>query len=342
MGHRTNSVPSNKKRIYFMSAPKFKPQFRRLLFIDEQIRTGKYPNCFKMGKKWEVSYKTIQRDVDYIKYELGAPIEYDKKRRGFYYTDKTWFLPSVIMSEGDIFALLVGTQAMAMYKGTPVAKELGEIFRKLAACLPDKLTIAPELIFSRFTFSGPPTKAIREDVWKMVVRGLMNQRELEIQYQALYSRHPKAHVIHPYHLANLDGEWYLFAYEPRHREIVQFLVGRIESVTVSEHTFKIQANFNMRKLLADRFGRFIHSEKHEPSNVRLLFDKTLAGYISEKTWHSRQSIKTKRGGMIELCMPVPDIRDVIPWILSFGSKVKVLAPKSLAEYVRKEHYRAAK
>ena len=50
-------------------------------------------------------------------------------------------------------------------------------------------------------------------------------------------------------------------------------------------------------------------------------------------------METKGG---DLSMPVPAIRDVIPWILSFGSKVKVLAPKSLAEHVRKEHYQAAK
>jgi proteasome accessory factor B len=327
-----------------MTAQKFKPQFRRLLFIDQQIRAGKYPNCFQMSGLWELgcSYKTIQRDIDYMKYELDAPIEYDRKRHGFYYADKTWFLPSVMMSEGDIFALLVGTQALAMYKGTPVAKELETIYGKLAVCLPEKLTIAPELIFSRFTFSGPPAKAIREDVWKLAVRGLMNQRELEIKYQALHSRLPKAHAIHPYHLANLDGEWYLFAYEPRHKEIVQFLVGRIESVAVSERTFKVQANFNIRKLLSDRFGRFIHSEKHMPSNIRLLFAPELTSYISEKAWHPRQTIKRRQGGRVELRLPVPAVRDVIPWIMSFGSKVKVLTPKSLAEYVRKEHYKAAR
>src|SRR5450756_1350920 len=121
-----------------MTAPKFKPQFRRLMFVDEQIRAGRYPNCFQMGKEREVSYKTIQRDIDYMKDMLGAPIEYDQKRRGFYYTDDTWFLRSIIMSEGDLFAMLVGSQAMAMYKGTPVAKELEGIFGKLAACLPDK------------------------------------------------------------------------------------------------------------------------------------------------------------------------------------------------------------
>ena len=231
---------------------------------------------------------------------------------------------------------------MAMYRGTPVAKELETIFRKLAASLPDKLTIAPELIYSRFTFSGPPAKAIREDVWKLVVRGLMNQRELELQYQSLHSRHPKTHVVHPYHLANLDGEWYLFAFEPRHKEIVQFSVGRIQSVTVSEGTFRIPAKFNMGKLLADRFGRFIQSEKYTPICVRLLFTPELAAYISEKTWHPRQTIKARRNGRVELCLPVPSIRDVIPWILSFGSKVKVLSPKSLAEAIRREHYQAAK
>ena len=123
-----------------MAAPKFKPQFSRLQFIDGQIRAGKYPNCFKLGKDWQVSYKTIQRDVDYLRDEMGAPIEYDKKRRGFYYTNNTWFLKSIMMSEGDLFALLVGSQAMAIYRGTPVAKELETIFGKLTACLPNKLS----------------------------------------------------------------------------------------------------------------------------------------------------------------------------------------------------------
>jgi predicted DNA-binding transcriptional regulator YafY len=33
---------------------------------------------------------------------------------------------------------------------------------------------------------------------------------------------------------------------------------------------------------------------------------------------------------------------VVPGILSFGSKVRVISPNSLAEYVRKEHSFAAR
>ncbi len=78
-----------------MSAPKFKPQYRRLLFIDGEIRKGKYPNCTGLAREWEVSPRTVQRDIDYLRWELGAPMEYDAIRHGFHYTDRSWFLPSV-------------------------------------------------------------------------------------------------------------------------------------------------------------------------------------------------------------------------------------------------------
>ena len=56
---------------------KFKPQFRRLLFIDRKIREGRYPNCTSLAKEWEVSVKTIQRDINYFKWELDAPANRD-------------------------------------------------------------------------------------------------------------------------------------------------------------------------------------------------------------------------------------------------------------------------
>jgi len=54
-------------------AAKFKPQFRRLLFIDRTIRDGRYPSAATLAREWEVSAKTIQRDIEYLKWELDAP-----------------------------------------------------------------------------------------------------------------------------------------------------------------------------------------------------------------------------------------------------------------------------
>jgi hypothetical protein len=55
---------------------KYKPQHSRLLFIDREINTGKHPNCGSLALEWEVSPKTIQRDLDYMKYQLDAPSWY--------------------------------------------------------------------------------------------------------------------------------------------------------------------------------------------------------------------------------------------------------------------------
>ena len=68
---------------------KAKPQLLRLVFIDERIstgmRTGRYPNCRTLAAAYEgVSAKTIQRDLDYMKWQLGAPLAYDADANGYY------------------------------------------------------------------------------------------------------------------------------------------------------------------------------------------------------------------------------------------------------------------
>ena len=70
-----------------------KSQFPRLLELDRRIRSKEYPNCLTFSEEYEVSQKTIQRDIDFLRDQLGAPIEYDRDRKGFYYTDQNWFLP---------------------------------------------------------------------------------------------------------------------------------------------------------------------------------------------------------------------------------------------------------
>jgi len=72
-----------------MAGDKFKPQYQRLLFVDREIRGGRFPSCATIARKWEVSAKTIQRDVDYLKYDMKAPIKYNKSKHSLYYKDKT-------------------------------------------------------------------------------------------------------------------------------------------------------------------------------------------------------------------------------------------------------------
>ena len=185
-----------------------KTQAARLLALDKLLRDNQYPNCTSFAATWEVSTKTIQRDIDFLKDQMGAPIKYDALHRGFYYTEPTFMLPAVQMNEGELAALLMGTKMLEAFQGTPMAEKLTAVFDKLSALLPDNITVRPEELFTRFSFTAPPAMPISSNVWKNVVQGLENGQMLEIRYKNW--RGEATHRVAPVHLANLQGDWYLF------------------------------------------------------------------------------------------------------------------------------------
>lgn len=132
--------------------PKFKPQYRRLLFIDRKIREGRYPNCRTLAKEWEVSIKTMQRDISYLKWELEAPIEYDSVKHGHYYTEANYRVPAISISESDLFAICIAEKALQQYKETPVYPKLASVFAKIQESLPQKVSVYPSWVDSRISF----------------------------------------------------------------------------------------------------------------------------------------------------------------------------------------------
>ena len=322
---------------------KFKPTYRRVLDIDRRIRAGEYPNAPQLAADWEVLERAIMHDIAFMRYELGAPIVYSAKHRGFYYDKPNWYLPAIMVSEGEILGILLGQQLMQAYEGTPLAKDLKKLFTKMEAMLPEKVEIRPEHIQARFTFCSPPTRKLDPNVWVTVLRGVIHQRILTITYRSPASGKDKEHVLHPYHVLNLEGEWYLLAHNERHETVSQFAIPRIKSAKLSARKFKIPASFNVQDTLATRFGRYLHhGEKKEPTLVKLLIAPELAPWASEKEWHPKQKLIPLKGGALELHIPVADTRDVEAWILSLGEHMRVLGPEALKKKIRTRHARALK
>jgi proteasome accessory factor B len=309
-----------------------KSQFSRLLELDKRIRQGQFPNCLSFSADWEVSQKTVQRDIDFLRDSLNAPIDYDREKKGFYYTTSQWFMPSISVSEGDLVAILVAEKALEQYRGTPIAAELERVFSKITDLLPDKITIRPELIFNKFSFTTPPTRAIDMETWSTVVRGLVGQKELRMNYKAVKDGAAQW-LVAPLHMANLQGEWYLFGKAEGEDIIRQFAIGRIQKVSLTDKAFEVPVDFDAKKLLANTFGRFVSNKVHI---IHLLFKKEVAAWVLEKQWGPKQTIKTRRNGDIELSFSAAGVFEVFRWVMAWGRWVKVLAPTELKKMVDDE------
>ena len=63
-----------------------RPMIERLANIMAEIQAGMYPNTKTLAEKLEVSKKTVERDIEFLRDRLRLPIGYDARRWGFFYT----------------------------------------------------------------------------------------------------------------------------------------------------------------------------------------------------------------------------------------------------------------
>jgi len=309
-----------------------KTQAERLLALDKQLRDNKYPNCTSFAAEWEISTKTAQRDLEYLQDRMGAPLEYDALKRGYFYTEPTFMLPAVQMNEGELAALLMGSKVLEQFQGTPMAEKLTAVFEKLSAFLPDNITVRPEELFSQFSFISPPAMPISSKVWNTVVQALENRQMIEIQYRN-WSGEKTARVA-PVHLANLQGDWYLFVQYEGFDNFRQLALARIQSVKLLSKKAGIKGTFDPKKELSNTFSRFAGENK--AFQVTVQFHPEIAVSVQERQWHPEQKVKNLKGGGVEISFEAKGDLEIKRWVMAYGRYAKVKSPKWLKDQIADE------
>jgi predicted DNA-binding transcriptional regulator YafY len=309
-----------------------KTQAERLLDLDRRLRNSEYPNCTSFATEWEISTKTAQRDFDFLRDRMGAPLEYDALKRGYFYSEPTFMLPAVQLNEGELVALLIGSKALEQFQGTPMAEKLTAVFDKLSALLPDNITVRPEELFTRFSFISPPAMPISSKVWNTVVQALENRQLIEIQYRN-WSGEKTARVA-PVHLANLQGDWYLFVQYEGFDNFRQLALARIQNVKLLSKKAEIVGSFDPKKELANTFSRFAGENK--AFQVAVQFDAEIAATVLERQWHPKQKVKNLKGGGVEISFEAKGDIEIKRWVMAYGRYAKVKSPKWLKEAIEEE------
>jgi len=309
---------------------KYKPQHARLLFIDRQIREGRYPNCASLALEWEVNARTIRRDLDYLRYQLDAPLAYSALKRGYYYTEQQYQLPAIQIRERDLFALFLADKLLAQYEGTPIYDSLRSVFTKIEESLPDNISFTPGSEQSLFTVIPPSATVILPEVEEAVFAALRASTRLAIVYQSPVGE-PCKREIDPYHCVRYEGDWYVLAYCHLRAAIRTFSLTRILAVLTLDISFRRPENFDFQTIFASHFG--IHWGQGS-NEVRIRFDQGAAVYIRERQWHPSQRIEELESGGLVLTMTVNHLLELKRWILSWGPAAQVITPSHLIREIR--------
>ena len=309
-----------------------RPPLERMMRMHQRLKAGRYPNCRKLAHELEVSAKTVQRDIDFMRYRLGLPIEYDQLHFGFCYTEPVSSFPNVQISEGELVALYIGQKALAQYKGTSFEALLSTAFRKITDGLRDTISVTWSDLDSAISFRSTGRSTTDIHLFEQLSHALFKQLEVRFDYKKPEGTRYEQRYVQPYHLGCVENLWYLFAFDLDRQQLRTFALPRIRNLHVSKTRFRRTIEFSIGKFLGESFGVFARPTKTRHT-VRIAFDAFSAPRIGERQWHPSQKIKQLRNGAIELSLTLGNLEEIERWILSWGTHAQVLAPKELQQRI---------
>src|SRR3954468_17160355 len=176
-----------------------------MLHIHPALQAGKFPNATELGKDLEVSSRSIARDLDFMRDRLELPIEYNAAKFGYYYSEEVGAFPSLKISEGELFALVVAEKALQQYRGTTFEKPLLSAFKKMSDMLPDTISLNLNNWNDSISFRTTAEPIANLEAFDQLSQATSRREQLKLGYRKPGSQTPEQRLIDPYHLANVNG-----------------------------------------------------------------------------------------------------------------------------------------
>lgn len=305
-----------------------KSQFNRVVYILEAIQSGRCPTAVQIADEYEVSERTVRRDIEWLRDFHNAPIVYDRSRGGYRLTDPTYRLPALSLSEGELLAITVGEQVLTAYRNSPWHTALQQAFERIEALLPDQVTLSAQLFSAKVAVITPPVSTIAPEIWAPVLDATRGTCALVIHYLSTRDRQAHRRTVHPYRLVAHDGSWYLIGWSVHHQAVRIFSLARIRRAVLGSERFTVPEDFDIRAYIDPEFG--VHNRSVEGTRtIRIRFDAPVRHLVEERTWHSSQSLHDLPDGGVELQFRTNQTDQVLYRVMSFGPAAEIMEPAEL-------------
>lgn len=323
--------PSHRRPSLATRLPLTRPPVRRFRHILNALERQDRPTRRKLAEECEVTVKTIQRDIDFMRDQMNVPIEFDSAAGGYILTEPYKPGLNIQLSNGELISLLLTERTLDLYKGSPLEVPLRLAFEKLALALEGHISIPLCELGADISLRQIQPSRVDVTIFQTLATAIQKQRAVEITYTKLGDKKPKARKLEPYHLAAVSGAWYVIGHDLRSDEIRTFHLGRMQRASLLDIAFDRPKSFSAEKYLSGAFGIFRGKGDYP---IILRFDPWAAQLIRERKIHPTQRVQEATDGGLELRLHLSSLEEIEPWILSWGRHIRVLAPKELIRRIR--------
>ncbi len=300
--------------------------------IFQALSSGSHPGRQQLAADIEVTTKTIQRDLDFMRDRLGLPIAYERDRRGYYFTEPVGSFPLVELTESEIVSVFVAQKALTALRGSAFEQPLRSAYDKLARSLNGRISVPWADLASSVSFRTYQSSLVELEIFDTIGRAVRNSVVLHFDYKKLGASRFTHREVEPYHFTCVQGQWYVIAFDRERDGWRNFVLGRMREVRADGVAFTRDRPFDIDAYLRGSLGIFQGRGTH---TVELEFDDWAAQLVRERSWHPAQKIQELTGGRLAFSLRLSSLEEITPWILSWGDHVRVRGPGQLKKRLRR-------
>ena len=274
----------------------------------------------ELAKKFEVSVRTIYRDIDMLS-GAGIPVYTTTGHGGGIHLFDNFVLKKSLLSEQEMQDILIGVQSLSAVQ----YPDTDGVMSKLKATFQITESDWIEIDFSRWGSIVEKEK----QYFEMLKRSILGRQEIQFLYYNSLGEVSQRRC-QPLKMVYKDKAWYLYAYCLKRNDYRLFRISRIKELLVTDQYFK--SHSEMKESVFS-----LMEEMGKPITIELSFPKE----VSYRVYDTFEDDVIKWNGQeIRVNVTLPETEWLYSFIMSFGNQISILYPISLKEKII-ERYKIA-
>ena len=270
------------------------------LLLEKKTITAK-----QLGEHFEVSVRTIYRDIDILS-SAGIPVYFQRGKSGGIKLMDNYVINKSLLSQNEQNEILYALQSLNATNYPNNNKTLS----KLNAIFNKKSDNWIKIDFSRYNCDD-------NTLFEKIKEAILTKQIVKFNYFNTKGEHSER-TADPLNLWFKERAWYLFAYCHKKSDIRQFKITRVKNLILTDKHFeKSVENFK------------INDKKDKIKNVKIIveIDKSQAYRVYDE--FSEESISKMENGNFKIVMEYPENEWVYDYLLSFGEHLKIKEPERI-------------
>lgn len=208
----------------------------RLTAIITQLQTKRLLTATQLAQKFDVSIRTIYRDIRTLE-QAGVPI-LTEDGKGYMLMDG-FRVPPVMFTEAEANALITAEQLMLKSSDSSLRQEYASAIAKIRSVLRYSTKEKVEFLSQRIAVSPAIAEASLSNSLALIQSALTSFNVLEITYHSAQQHEKTNRQVEPFAFYySLQESWLLIAFCRLRKDFRMFRLDRISKITILASVFE--------------------------------------------------------------------------------------------------------